>query len=46
MVLLGQLPACNDADVGLGPATTSQSSTENLVGLVERVTFHNDGNGF
>ena len=32
--------------MSLGPATTSKAPTENLVGLVERVTFHNEDNGF
>ena len=32
--------------MSLGPASTSQAPTENLAGLVERVTFHNEENGF
>ena len=32
--------------MSFGHAATSQAPTENLAGLVERVTFHNEENGF
>jgi hypothetical protein len=41
-VLLVPLPACNDASMSNGLATTSQAPTEDLVGLVEGVTFHKE----
>lgn len=44
-VLLVPLPGCNYASMSNGLATTSQAPTEDLVGLVEGVRFHNKENG-